>query len=88
MIAGMSRYVRTGCPASPIWYASSAMSRCRALRSSALYIATEVMPSSRAARAARMAISPRLAISSLRMDILGSWGMFGTNPMGGACRPG
>ena len=34
MISLTSRYARTGCPISPIWYASSALRRCIELRSS------------------------------------------------------
>src|SRR6266704_3473699 len=42
------------------------MRTCKALRSTSLYTATLVSPSSRQARMTRTAISPRLAISTLR----------------------
>jgi len=43
------------------------MRTCRASRSGSAYTATEAMPSSRAARITRTAISPRLATRTLVM---------------------
>src|SRR5258708_2340877 len=55
--------------------ASSTLRRCSAMRSSAVNTPTVGMPSSRAARVARMAISPRLAIRSLRIGTLKTVGV-------------
>src|SRR5919108_2818625 len=47
-------------------YASSAICTCRALRSHSESTATGLIPSSRQPRITRMAISPRLAMRTLR----------------------
>ena len=83
---------------SPIWYDSSAFWRCSELRSSYGNTATELMPSSYRARKARVAISPRLATSTLRntrnspcgggpMERAGRIGPSGPHGIAGPVRP-
>src|SRR5215472_8393817 len=69
MILPASRYEsRAG--AGPMWIASSHSRTCIARASASEYTAIDLMPIARQVRAMRTAISPRFAISSLRMDLM------------------